>query len=1637
MTARGTFTGPEDGTPAIAERLKVELAEMWREVLGAGDAPGDEVDFTELGGNSLQAARIAARTRKSYGVDLTVGELFDAGTVAALARLLAARGDGRRAADRGAPLPPVTRHPEDEPVVSPGQQRLWFLDQLSTTAGISYNVPAVTRFRGPLVLAALRDAWADVVRGHEQLRSTFELVDGAARARREREVPPTVNCVDLGDCRDPLGEAIRRAARLAAEHIDLATAPLLRCAVFRLDDDDHVMVAVLPHIVADGRTLDIIDRDLGQAYRARRNAEAWSPESPPLDYGDFARWQQQLAAGPELTGLLDHWRRYLAGAATALELPADYPRPATRSHLGGRVTQRTNGGLLTDVREFAAATRTTPYTVCLSAYAALLGELTGERDLLIATPMDGRPDAGLEDVVGFFANTVPVRLRPDGRSFRELVREAHAEMLRALEHQYVPFERLAAELAPARDLSRAPLAQVALAYQGRRRPHADLPGLAAETMAVDNSTAKFDLTLEIHEDGTELEVCAEYSADLFTRQRGLQMLERYLRLLRITVARPDLPPCEESDPRPSELPVTANAVSVPQTDTTVRRDRCLHEVFAETAARHSDSVAVTDGDRALTYAQLDRTANRLAHRLKAYGAGPEQLVGLCAERTVDLVVGVLAILKAGAGYLPLDSRHPPARLTDTLDDADCRLLVGDAELCRPLLGSTRGLVCLDEPLADEPDVALRTKVAPDNVAYVIYTSGSTGKPKGTVVTHTNVTRLFTATADDFRFGPDDVWTLFHSIAFDFSVWELWGPLLNGGRLVIVPYGTSRDPFSFLNFLRTQRVTVLNQTPTAFRELAAAAEDDGFPPLDLRVVIFGGESLNPAVLRSWVEAYGTTRPRLVNMYGITETTVHVTIRPLGLADLMSSTSPIGRPLSDLRVHLLDEHMNEAPPGAEGEMYVGGAGVAREYLNRPDLTEERFVHDPFGAPGERLYRSGDLAVRLRSGELEYRGRADQQVKLHGFRIELGEIEEALLDQPAVRSAACVLREDTPGLPRLVGYLVPASGERLRVEEVREALEQRLPTHMVPAALVRLSGLPLTDNGKLDRTRLPTPEAERHSAEEQSQRITARTTTEHALTEAWRQIFGVAKPSVHENFFAAGGDSIGAIRMSALARANGLPVTVESIFLHPTIAELSSHCDQPESVWQRGAPGAGPRLSTLLGDLDPALLPPDVTDAYPTAAMQLAILFECEYSEDETWGLYHDLIGVRLDGPFDPAALDRALHTMSQRHEILRTSFRLGSFREPMQLVHRETRVPVTVDDRTEPDQGLGNREELDEGARERLLRQWWIAEKADPFDLARPPMLRCHVLRADTRGFHLSLAVHHVILDGWSFARLMTELLLEYDAQLAGGGASLPSTPTPPYRDFIAAEQAAIADPVVEEFWQTLLRSTAAVPVPILSGDPAEDEFAFHTVLPPTLDAELNRVAGDLGLPAKSVFLAAHAWALACLTTRTDTTVGVQVNGRLEQEGADLALGLFLNMVPVHITVGGETWAELSRAAFAAERDRQPYRHYPLASMQQLVGREHDLFKVTFNYTDFHAFDALDSLTWIRTGDWWFADRHSFPLMLEITRQPRSGRRVLAVTVGVDSPLTCSGTRLGELTLRALRSMATNPHAPSPPVGGNSG
>ncbi len=1121
----------------------------------------------------------------------------------------------KRRAGAERPLEPLPR-PLGPVPLSFAQERLWFLDRLAP-ASAAYNIAVPVRLSGRLSAPVLAASLGEVVRRHEVLRTRF--VTGAEGPLQIVDPPAPVALprIDLRTL-PPEPRAAEVAALAAADArrpFELAASPMLRATLLALGEDEHAVLLTMHHIASDAWSAAILIDEVSTLYAAFLAGRP-SPLPPlALQYADYAAWKRGGLTGEALEAELRYWRETLAGAPVVLALPTDRPAPAA-SRRGGRRTVDLGLEASAGVRELARQSGATLFMVGLAAFQALLHRITGQPTLLVGSTFANRTRGELEGMIGFFINTLALRsdLAP-GESFRQLLADARERTLAAQAHQEVPFERLVEMLVPERDPRLPPLVQVML--QARHAPAAAvaLPGLKLAHFAPGVESAKLDLVVNLVEDGAAIGVDLLYSAELFDVTTVDRLLRSFAGILRAVSAAPalavaDLPLLSPAE-RHELLAEWAGA-----------GDRfavagSLHEVFAGRAAQAPGAIAVVCGDALLTYGELDRRSDRLASRLLVRGAAPGSLVGLCLERSVDLVVAILAVLKAGCAYVPLDPAYPAARLAFLLADSRAAVLLTRRALAARLPASRPPLVLFDgdgdgggeAASAGESAAAPCRAASPRDLAYALYTSGSTGQPKGVLVEHGHVLRLFAATAAHFDCGADDVWSLFHSYAFDFSVWELWGALLHGGRLVVVPRAVARSPGDFYQLLRRERVTVLSQTPAAFRQLvwaeAAAlggsAAGDG--ELALRYVVFGGEALEPAALAPWLERHGAARPALVNLYGITETTVHATHRRLGPADLAAGfaagASPIGRPLPDLALYLVDAALEPVAIGVPGEILIGGAGVARGYLGRPELTAERFVPDPFaggrsdGEPGARLYRSGDLARWLPEGELAFLGRLDLQVKVRGFRVELGEIQAALLAHPAVRNAAVLALagpllapRQTPGEEttadggpreqRIVAYLVvdpaldparaPSPGE------LRRFLAATLPEHMLPAAYVTLPALPLTPHGKVDRRALagidPRDSATRAVAAGSAD-APPRDDLERFLAGLFREALKVERVGIHDGFFALGGNSIaGAVLVQRLQQELGELVQVVVIFDAPSVALLADHLrrEHPAAVARR---------------------------------------------------------------------------------------------------------------------------------------------------------------------------------------------------------------------------------------------------------------------------------------------------------------------------------------------------------------------------------------------------------------------------------------------------------------------------------------
>ncbi len=1405
-------------------------------------------------------------------------------------------------------------------------QRGLLAASLSTAEADPYLRQQTCELEGELDPGVLHAAWEAVIRRHAALRTHFlwerlrEPVQVVLRAAVLPWVEEDWRGLSAVEREERWAEILREDLSRA---LPLDAAPLLRWRLVRMEDRRWRLLWTYHHAVLDGWSVQIVLRDLTAWYRGLRGGG-------PVDLPAAGAFRDYLAwlARRDASAAEAFWRERMEGVEPALlaGLAGEGGAPAEEMAQAP--------GLAAALQGLARELRVTPSTVVEAAWGIVLAAATGLDDVAFGCVVSGRPPSlpRVLDTVGVLSNLLPARLRVRRRETAgELLARFQREQVEARDVDWVflgDVQRWSGLPAG------APLFDSVLAYQSYPRFSGEAGGEGAGGLSLTGLSGaertSYPLALNAWpgEVGT-LSVRAMADPSRMAAGTVRRLLRQWVSVIRQMAEGPgrrvgDLALLDEAEAR--QVVVEWNrAVRWPV-------ESCLHELFAERARRHPERVAVVCAGEPVTYGGLERRAAALAGRLRRLGVGPEARVGLCLERGVELVVGVLGVLKAGGAYVPLDPDSPPERSAWILEDSGAEVVVTVPALRERLGGWAGPVVCLGQE--EETSEPVEAGVSPENAAYVIYTSGSTGRPKGVLVTHANVARLFRATEEPLALSEHDVWTLFHSYAFDFSVWELWGALLYGGKLVIVPYWQSRSPEAMWELLEREGVTVLSQTPSAFSQLLAA-EPEGGGGESLRLVVFGGETLEPGMLAGRARRH--PRTRLVNMYGITETTVHVTLRELSREDMeeRGGVSAIGERLSDLQTYVLDREMAPVAVGVPGELFVGGAGLARGYVGRPELTAERFVPHPFPAePGERLYRSGDLGRWREGGGLEHLGRVDDQVKIRGHRIELGEVRVALESHPGVSQAAVVVREDRAGQKRLAAYVVPRGA--VTVEELRSHLASRLPAPMVPSAWKLLASLPLTRNGKLDRRTLPAPEEPGGGTGFRP----PGTATAELLAGIWSEVLGCGPVGADANFFALGGDSMLAVQVCARARKAGLPLAVEDLFRTPTLDELASQVEsarQPSLAEAAGLPRFG-----LVQEADRGRLPEEIEDAYPMSRLQLGMLFHGEYAPEAP--VYHDVHSFHLRTALREDALRSALAGLMARHAVLRTAFDLASYSQPLQLVHPRVDPPLETADLRH----LGLAEQ------ERAVAELIAAEKSRRFDWARPPLFRFHLARRAEDRFQLTFTHHHAILDGWSVATLLTGLVR---AWTAGGELPGEDLPGAPFRSYVAAELALLEPGPAARYWEEKL----ADPPPEVSwltargGRQREISVADLAVPSPTA-ARLAALARELGVPLKSVLLAAHLRVLERIGGQREVVTGLVVNGRPEEDGGAAALGLFLNAVPFRLALPHGTWRETVSRAFAAERELMPYRSYPVASMQKLAGRVR-LFDTGFNFVHFHVYRTL--------------------------------------------------------------------------------
>ncbi|RKH23190.1 amino acid adenylation domain-containing protein, partial [Corallococcus sp. CA031C] len=1443
----GTYVAPRTPTEEV-------LAGDWAQVLGVGRV-GTRDNFFELGGHSLLATQAISRIRSSLGVQLPLRALFEAPTVAELALKVDAAALGAKAP----PLLPVAR---TGPLpLSFAQQRLWFLDQLEP-GSTAFNMFTALRLEGTLDVAALERAFQELVRRHESLRTTFQAV-GQEPVQRISHVPEQVLArVDLRALEESERELeARRVAGVESRWpFGLGRGPLFRATLLQLGERQHLLLLAKHHIISDGWSMGVLVREVTSLYESFRTGQPSTLPELPVQYADYAAWQRGWLKGDALEAQLSFWRGQLGGAPRLLELPTDRPRPAVQGTRSAILHRMLPERLTQALRTLGQREGATLYMTLLAGFQVLLSRHSGQTDIVVGADIANRHHAETEGLIGFFINQLALRARlEDDPTFLTLLGRVKDTALGAYAHQDLPFEELVKAINPERSLAHAPLFQVKLILQNTPTSALELPGLTFRASGAESVSSNLDLTLSITETPQGLSCQWVYSTDLFDASTMDRMSTRLRALLESAVAEPaarvsSLTVLSAEERRTLLEDWNDTALALPE-------DGGLHGLVEAQVERTPDAVAVEFQGESLTYRELNARANQLAWHLRGLGVRAETRVGVCLERSLELVVALLGVLKAGGAYVPLDPSYPSERLGAMLEDARVPVVVTQDTLADEVPSRGEWLLSVD---AEAATIARKSKENPPsltdarNAAYVIFTSGSTGRPKGVLVEHRGIRNTILRTVGDFDVQPGRRVLQFTAFGFDASVLEIFGTLAGGGTLVLVPRDALLPGPELTALLRDQHIT----TSVLLPPVLAALPQEALP--ELQTIISGAEAL-PSEL---VERWGVGR-RFVNCYGPTEISVTATSAEVAPGE---GRPGIGRPYPNTRLYVLDGTGQPVPTGVLGELFIGGMGVGRGYLERPDLTAERFVPDAFGGePGGRLYRTGDVVRYRADGQLEFAGRADHQVKLRGFRIELGEIEAVLGQDSTVRDVVVVAREDVPGQKRLVAYVVPHEEETADAEALRRFVKERLPEYMVPSAVVSLDALPLTPNGKVDRKALPRPDVQRLAAEPEE--AAPRPGVETTLAGIWAELLGVERVGRTSDFFELGGHSLLATQaVSRIRQAFRVDLPVRAFFEMPNVAALAAWLSAHVQA-------SGPEV--------PPLVPVSREQPLPLSFAQQRLWF---LDQLEPGSLAYNIpLTVSLEGALDVPALVSAFQEILRRHESLRTAFGVHAG-EPVQVISGVPDVALEVVD-------LGTLTPEVAGAR---LEQRALEESRRPFDLSRGPLVRATLLRQDAHRHMLLLTMHHIVSDGWSMGIFMREMAALYEAFHAGRPSPLPELPVQ-YADYAAWQRGWLKGDALEaqlSYWREQLRDTPRLLE--LPTDRARPTVRTHragtvpTEFPKELSEKLQALSQQEGATLYMTLLAGFQALLSRYSGQTDIVVGTDIANRNHAETEGL-IGFFVNQL----------------------------------------------------------------------------------------------------------------------------------------------
>ncbi|MCA2685356.1 MULTISPECIES: non-ribosomal peptide synthase/polyketide synthase [unclassified Microcystis] len=1439
----------------VAPRNGIEemLVQIWTEILKV-EQVGIYDNFFEIGGHSLLATQLVSRIRSLFKIELPLRSLFGAATVAELAHLIGQL----QQQNLTLTLPPILPRTKDtELPLSFAQQRLWFLDQLQPNSAL-YNIPMVLHFRGNLNQKALEQSLQEICDRHEVLRTNFVTIDGQPTQviQTTRE---TISVVDLQDL--PIHEQAEKTQQLkqkqATQPFDLAKESLIRITLVVLSETEHLLLVCMHHIISDGWSIEVLIHELTSLYNAYVQNQPANLAPLPIQYGDFALWQKQWLQGDVLQSQLNYWQNQLTAAPPLLSLPTDHPRPAVQSFVGTQQEFSLSPKLSQALTELSHQQGVTLFMTLLAAFDALLYRYTGSGDILVGTPIANRNRSEIEGLIGFFVNTLVMRTDlSDNPSFSQLLTRVREVTMDAYAHQDLPFEMLVEALQPERDLSHTPLFQVAFVLQNTPKSEIAMTGLTVTDLPPENTTAKFDLTLAMVNMDDGLKGVWEYNTDLFDSSTIERLSWHFINLLEGIVANPQerisqLPLLTESETNQLLIEWNNTQVDYPEY-------KCIHQLFEEQVKRTPDAIAVVFDNQQLTYNELNCRANQLAHYLQKLGVKPKELVGICLERSLEMIVGLLAILKVGGAYVPIDPDYPQERISFMLQDTQVKILLTCESLETSLPNHQAIVVCLDkdwQQINQASQENLNSTVSADNLAYVIYTSGSTGIPKGVIVTHQAVNRLVLNT-NYIQFTPDDRVVQASNIAFDAATFEIWGALLNGAKIIIIAKSVLLSPQELALSLKENQISVLFLTTALFNQLANLVPQ-AFS--NLRCLLFGGEAVEP----KWVEEVlekGAPQ-RLLHVYGPTENTTFSCWYLVEKVASTATTIPIGKAIANTQIYLLDKNLQPVPIGVVGELHIAGAGLAKGYLNRPELTQEKFIANPFDKTGKsKLYKTGDLARYLPDGNIEYVGRIDNQVKIRGFRIELGEIEAVLSQNQAVQSSCVIVREDNLGDKRLVAYVVLQPEINLTINEIRQFLRAKLPDYMVPTAFVLLDTFPLTPNGKIDRRALPVPDLQ-----SQGEYIAPRNPIEEKIAQIWAEVLKLERVSIEDNFFELGGHSLLATQViSRCQEAFEIALPLRYLFESPTIAQLSAVILK--------------ELQTGLGLKLPSIVPVNREDDIPLSWAQERLWFVNQLEGES--GAYTIDLTMRLRGNLNIKALEKAFQAIIQRHEPLRTQFKLKD-NQPIQAIASNVNFTLPVV-QSQPLQ----------------VEQLLIEAASEPFDLANGSVLRVKLWQVKTDEYVLLLAIHHIAADGWSVGVLIDELSAYYRSFCTGTKADLPDLSIQ-YADFAVWQRQWLTNEVLDRqlsYWKQQLTGVPLLhQLPTDRPRPAIQSFRGGTErlqLDSQLTQQLKKLSQESGSTLFMTLLAGFAVLLSRYSQQTDVVIGSPIANRNRTEIEGL-IGFFVN------------------------------------------------------------------------------------------------------------------------------------------------